>query len=225
MPASKLPRAEEIVKLPRWAKVAFAARCVRRVQPLLGSTWPEAPEKYIEAIEMAITLAEHVAAVGAASDADAGKFATADADRTLAATGASVAMAANPAIADDARFAAAAARFAIAAVIAADCADAATEAAAESAAADADAAVRGSYAASDDYAAAAMYADQASGNAAATAAASYATFAAGFNSLQREVLSRQIRDDFDLLFQKAISEGWADQTPVLPTMFGPMCRG
>lgn len=35
-----LPSEAEIAKLPRWARVAFAARCVRRVLPLLQTGWP-----------------------------------------------------------------------------------------------------------------------------------------------------------------------------------------
>src|SRR5438552_7202283 len=34
-----LPTEEEIAKLPRWARVAFAARSARRVLPLLPLTW------------------------------------------------------------------------------------------------------------------------------------------------------------------------------------------
>jgi hypothetical protein len=31
---SEIPTEEEIAKLPRWARVAFAARCARRALPL-----------------------------------------------------------------------------------------------------------------------------------------------------------------------------------------------
>lgn len=36
-----LPREEEIAMLPRWARVAFAARCVRRVFPNYAAKWPQ----------------------------------------------------------------------------------------------------------------------------------------------------------------------------------------
>ena len=34
MATQKLPTEDEIARLPRWAIVAFAARCARRVLPL-----------------------------------------------------------------------------------------------------------------------------------------------------------------------------------------------
>src|SRR5438552_2221502 len=49
-PRSKVPLVptqEEIEKLPRWARVAFAARCARRVLPAFKHFWPEAPEEHI----------------------------------------------------------------------------------------------------------------------------------------------------------------------------------
>lgn len=36
-----MPTEEEIAKLPRWARVAFAARCAIRVFPLYSAYWPE----------------------------------------------------------------------------------------------------------------------------------------------------------------------------------------
>lgn len=44
--------------LPRWACVAFAARCARRVQPLFDQIWPSAPAEHREAIDKAIKVAE-----------------------------------------------------------------------------------------------------------------------------------------------------------------------
>src|SRR4051812_9654562 len=40
-PNPSLPTEEEIAKLPRWARVAFAARCARRVLPFAQVGWPE----------------------------------------------------------------------------------------------------------------------------------------------------------------------------------------
>lgn len=61
---TNIPNKEEIAQLPRWARIAFAARCVRRVQPLYEGLWPDAPQKHISAIEHAIALAERTAAIG-----------------------------------------------------------------------------------------------------------------------------------------------------------------
>lgn len=41
-----LPTEEEIALLPRWARVAFAARCARRVLPLYLHFWPEGIDPY-----------------------------------------------------------------------------------------------------------------------------------------------------------------------------------
>ncbi len=46
--------------LPRWARVAFAARCARRVQPLFA-TWPNATEEHKQSVEKAIVCAEQAA--------------------------------------------------------------------------------------------------------------------------------------------------------------------
>jgi hypothetical protein len=45
-------------RLGHWSRVAFAARCARRVQPLFEEAWPDATEKRKEAVERAIALAE-----------------------------------------------------------------------------------------------------------------------------------------------------------------------
>ena len=59
----RVPSEEEIGQLPRWAQVAFAARCARRVQPLFKAAWPDAPAESCQALEDAITQAEHAAAI------------------------------------------------------------------------------------------------------------------------------------------------------------------
>lgn len=64
----KIPSEEDIVKLPCWARVAFAARCARRVQPIFAASWPQAPEKHVDTIENAISYAERSAAAANASE-------------------------------------------------------------------------------------------------------------------------------------------------------------
>ena len=62
-----VPSNEEMRELPNLAIVAFAARCARRVQPLLRAGWPDAPEEELEAVETAIAVAEQYSATGTAS--------------------------------------------------------------------------------------------------------------------------------------------------------------
>jgi hypothetical protein len=45
-------------RLSHWSRVAFAARCARRVQPLFAEAWPDATAARKEAVERAIALAE-----------------------------------------------------------------------------------------------------------------------------------------------------------------------
>ncbi len=66
---STVPIEKEIAALPRWARVAFAARCARRVQPLFQAFWPEAPPEHVAAVDTAITLAERAAAGSAGARA------------------------------------------------------------------------------------------------------------------------------------------------------------
>jgi hypothetical protein len=55
-------------RLPHWARVAFAARCARRVQPLFAAAWPDAAPARVAAVERAIALAERSAAERRAYD-------------------------------------------------------------------------------------------------------------------------------------------------------------
>jgi Domain of unknown function (DUF4375) len=48
--------------LPHWKRVAFAARCARRVFPLLTRFWPDIPGNYPRSVLRAIELAEQSAA-------------------------------------------------------------------------------------------------------------------------------------------------------------------
>lgn len=58
--AMRVPASQELAELPRWAQVAFAIRCARRVQPLFQATWPDAPEEAVAAIEHALRCAEQL---------------------------------------------------------------------------------------------------------------------------------------------------------------------
>jgi hypothetical protein len=55
-----------LADLPHWARVAFAARCARRVLPLFATNWPDAEPKRRNAIVRAIRLAERSAKEGRA---------------------------------------------------------------------------------------------------------------------------------------------------------------
>jgi hypothetical protein len=59
-----VPLADEIVTLVRWAQVAFAARCARRVQGLYRYAWPEAKPEFINFVNNAVDWAERIAAEG-----------------------------------------------------------------------------------------------------------------------------------------------------------------
>jgi hypothetical protein len=50
--------------LPRWAKVAFHARCARQVLHLWEEAWPDASREHHDAVEQAVVLAEMCAAEG-----------------------------------------------------------------------------------------------------------------------------------------------------------------
>jgi hypothetical protein len=56
-PSERISR-EEVQGLPHGARVVFAARCARRVLPLLIQNWPDAPE---EELERALALVEQSA--------------------------------------------------------------------------------------------------------------------------------------------------------------------
>lgn len=53
---------EALARLPRWPRAAFAARCARRVLPLLAQFWPTAPRDDVAAAARAVDLAEGAAA-------------------------------------------------------------------------------------------------------------------------------------------------------------------
>jgi hypothetical protein len=57
-----------LAELPHWARVAFAARCARRVLPLFSENWPNAKPERGQAVLTAIRLAEESAEAGRALD-------------------------------------------------------------------------------------------------------------------------------------------------------------
>lgn len=65
----RLPTEEEIAQLPRWARVAFAARCARRVLPLFELSWPYAPREYCHYLANSLAGAELSAASGETTSA------------------------------------------------------------------------------------------------------------------------------------------------------------
>lgn len=58
----ELPTYGDLDVLPRWAIVAYAARCASRVVPILAKAWPEANQAYQDVILAAVRLAESSAA-------------------------------------------------------------------------------------------------------------------------------------------------------------------
>jgi hypothetical protein len=61
MPTPHLPTRDDLRRLPRWARVAFAVWCARRAQPLLRRGLPAAGARQVQAVERAISRAEAVA--------------------------------------------------------------------------------------------------------------------------------------------------------------------
>ena len=56
---SGIPTLEELQTLPRWARVAFAARCAARAEPMLAKAWPHAPEQHLHAVRQAVDFARN----------------------------------------------------------------------------------------------------------------------------------------------------------------------
>lgn len=65
-----IPSREEIEQLPRWARVAYAARCAQRVLPLLMHFWPDAPAEHEVALRRAVSLAAQTAAARLCPDSE-----------------------------------------------------------------------------------------------------------------------------------------------------------
>lgn len=60
-----VPTQSEVCTLPRWARVAFAARCARRVLPAVWHIWKDGPAAHPQAVENAVRAAEDSARVAA----------------------------------------------------------------------------------------------------------------------------------------------------------------
>jgi hypothetical protein len=169
-----LPSLEEIWKLPRWARVAFAARSARRVLPTVRKLWTNAPKHHLQALDRAVRDAEHSAGTATDSDLSArdARDAAADAARGPGDIG--------------------------------------------------DSAGAAAYVVAD----AATYADVAFGIVAA-----HATAARAVQTLCQVVTVGTISDlaalvrDFDRLCRLVEKEKWTDDTPVPPSVFGPMWEG
>lgn len=61
---AELPTREDVEKLPRWARMAFAARCARRALELHLKHHPEAPPKWVAEISSALDVIEGYARRG-----------------------------------------------------------------------------------------------------------------------------------------------------------------
>ncbi len=103
-----IPTVEEVAALPRWAQVAFAARCARRVLPLFRAFCPPVLAERFAAVERAMSVAAASAAVAHADASDDAVY-TAAADAAIAAADVEVAHLAAGASANAARAAAIAA--------------------------------------------------------------------------------------------------------------------
>lgn len=53
-----VPTCEEIERLPRWARVSFAARCARRVASVFEADLPDTLKNHVEGLKSAVTCAE-----------------------------------------------------------------------------------------------------------------------------------------------------------------------
>ena len=62
--SKKVPADCDMRAIPRWARVALAARTLRRVQPLLLVSWPKATMKSQRGVEWAIAEGESAATQG-----------------------------------------------------------------------------------------------------------------------------------------------------------------
>jgi hypothetical protein len=57
-----VPALEEIASLPKWARMAYGARCARRVEGIYRFTWPATPSRNLGWVRKAIEWAEKRAA-------------------------------------------------------------------------------------------------------------------------------------------------------------------
>jgi hypothetical protein len=208
MAEARTPTKEEIRSLPRWAGVAFAARCARRVQPVFEAAWPHALQPYAANLEKAIALVERTAARASFAEAAAAFQATVI---TLGVP--------SPDMPDSASDAAVKAAI-NAAHAAAHAADAAIAFATDRATA-----AEGDDLAAADHAAHAAIAAALAAELILNAGSPYAADAIGHvvdAARRASVPATAVRRDFDLLFAAARELGWTDYTPVPPEFFGPL---
>ena len=206
MSEASIPTKEELKKLPRWACVAFAARCARRVQPLFND-W-DREEKHIADIEAAISAAEEAAAT-ATTHADSAAADDVDSAASIAASIAATASNASNAAASNA------------ANVAASASNAASAAAASNrAAANANAPISNSVTAANA-AAYTSYATNAVVDAAAAASRAADAAESDTATAVAEAVTAMTRD-LELLKEASRQEEWTDDTPVPPEFFGPL---
>lgn len=78
---SEIPTGQDIEELPRWARVAFGARCARRVQPLVNLISEHVSIDVLAALEIGIGLTEQAAATCSLEFADKARSTTNSAAR------------------------------------------------------------------------------------------------------------------------------------------------
>ena len=193
------PTELEISELPLQARVAFAARCARRVLPLFRYGRPDAPPEHAKALSHAIRVAEGVGLDVGSGGGDYAANAVARAN--VAAVNAVAHANASVDVGGDVRGAHA-------------------HAYAASSAADAARAAQKAYASVDADPALATSADAGALAYAASADAVAAAAAVGANANATVVAA--INSDFGVLRKAAIEAQWSDHTPVPPEFFGPM---
>jgi hypothetical protein len=208
-----LPTEEEITELPRWARVAFAARCARRVLPLCRHFWRNASSEQITVVTQAVELAERSAAKANAV-LDVYGVAEAAANASMRHQLSRFDKDFNPRAAEDAAnaatapdtFAGSVPLFADAIVAVSNAADTAANAAK----------------AATDFNATATNTTYAAANAAnAVENAGYAANgAATANARERAV--QAIAHDFQIISAVARVEHWTHDTSVPPEFFGPL---
>ena len=81
---TNIPDQAEIAALPRWARVAFAARCARRVQPSFRAGRPKATQTRLKAFDTAVMVLERASADGTYDAAAYGAIEGADAAALVA---------------------------------------------------------------------------------------------------------------------------------------------
>lgn len=170
-----IPTAEEIARLPRLARAAFAARCARRVLPACRYFRPDDPEESTQVCSWVVTEGERAGAGEPVADSGPGH----QADEWAALISAHLATKYDSAT------------FAVG--LALDVLDAALSAA--------------------------KSADPAQVARAAQNAVGLLTFR---TTVRTARLVLWVRRDFDRLARLAAEQNWTDETPVPPTVFGPL---